>query len=66
MKVTIIVPTAVLFVILAISGCNKKEDVASPNCVNPATKNNPTLCPRADTGIERSTPKKWSMGSGSK
>lgn len=63
MKATFTVSAAFLVAFFALSGCKKEEEVASPNCVNPATKNDPSLCPRADTGITRSKPKNWSMGS---
>lgn len=64
MKATFTVSAAILVAFFALSGCKKEEEaVASPNCVNPATKNDPSLCPRADKEITRSKPKNWSMGS---
>jgi PBP1b-binding outer membrane lipoprotein LpoB len=66
MKAKITVTAAILVAFFALSGCKKEDEVASPNCVNPATKNDPSLCPRADTGITRSKPKTWSMGSENK
>ncbi|WP_146151484.1 hypothetical protein [Pseudomonas sp. R9.37] len=63
MKIGLTVSAAILVSFFALTGCKKEEEVASPNCVNPATKNDPSLCPRADTGITRSKPKTWSMGS---
>jgi hypothetical protein len=66
MKNIITFSATVLVVFVALSGCKKEEEVASPNCINPATKNDSSLCPRADTGIKRSKPETWSMGSESK
>ena len=50
-----------------VSGCKEdKDEAASPDCVNQATKYDPSVCPRADTGITRSKPKTWSLDGGNK
>lgn len=59
------VVTATLLVLLtAVSGCKEEQnEIASPNCSDPATAQDSSKCPREDGNITRSKPKTWSMDS---
>lgn len=64
MKFKQLVTLSLIALLTAVSGCKKdKEEVASPNCSNPAISSDSSKCPRQDGNIIRSQPKTWSMDS---
>lgn len=67
MGTKLLILAALMALTVTVSGCKEdKDEVASPDCASHATKYDPSVCPRADTGIKRSEPKTWSMDGGSK
>jgi len=63
MQIKRLVTASLLVLVAAVSGCNEKDEVASPNCSNPAIASDASKCPRQDGNITRSQPKTWSMDS---